>query len=158
MVITGVSNATSMRKTPVSITTVRRAEFLQSSVHNIIDILAKKPGVSQCFDGPGISKPVIRGLGYNRVLVINEGVRQEGQQWGDEHGIEIDELSINRVEIYKGPASLIYGSDAMAGVINLITNIPVSEGTVRGNILTNFQTNNDLFQPEWKCRGQYKRD
>ena len=144
VIVTGVSNATNIRKTPVPVTALRRAELLQSSATNIIDVLAKKPGVSQLGTGPGISKPVIRGLGYNRVLVINEGVRQEGQQWGDEHGIEIDELSVNRAEILKGPASLMYGSDALAGVINLITNVPVSEGTVKGNILTNFQSNNDL--------------
>jgi iron complex outermembrane recepter protein len=145
VIVTGVSNATNIRKTPVPVTALRRAELLQSSATNIIDVLAKKPGVSQLGTGPGISKPIIRGLGYNRVLVINEGVRQEGQQWGDEHGIEIDELSVNRAEILKGPASLMYGSDALAGVINLITNVPVSEGTIKGNILTNFQSNNDLF-------------
>ena len=145
VIVTGVSNATNIRKTPVPVTALRRAELLQSSATNIIDVLAKKPGVSQLGTGPGISKPVIRGLGYNRVLVINEGVRQEGQQWGDEHGIEIDELSVNRAEILKGPASLMYGSDALAGVINLITNVPVSEGTIKGNILTNIQSNNDLY-------------
>ncbi len=145
VVITGVTNATSIRKTPVPVTSIRRAEILQTPSTNIIDLLSKKPGIAQVGTGPGISKPVIRGLGYNRVVVINEGVRQEGQQWGDEHGIEIDELSIVRAEILKGPASLIYGSDAIAGVINLITNVPVSEGTIRGNLLTNYQTNNDLF-------------
>ncbi len=144
VVITGVSNATSARKTPVPVTSVRKTELMQSASSNIIDALAKKPGVSQSGTGPGISKPIIRGLGYNRVLVINEGVRQEGQQWGDEHGIEIDELSVSRAEILKGPASLMYGSDALAGVINLITNVPVASGTVKGNFLTNFQTNNNL--------------
>ena len=145
VIVTGVTNATSIRKTPVPVTSIRKAEMLQTPAANIIDLLSKKPGIAQVGTGPGISKPVIRGLGYNRVIVINEGVRQEGQQWGDEHGVEIDELSIARVEILKGPASLIYGSDAIAGVINLITNVPVSEGTIRGNILTNYQTNNDLF-------------
>lgn len=145
VIVTGVSNATNIKKASTPITTLRRAELLQSSSTNIIDLLAKKPGISQLSTGPGISKPIIRGLGYNRVLVINEGARQEGQQWGDEHGIEIDELSVNRVEILKGPASLMYGSDAMAGVINLVTNVPVAEGTIRGNLLTNYQTNNDLF-------------
>ena len=145
VIVTGVSNATNIRKTHVPVTALRRAELLQSSATNIIDVLAKKPGVSQLGTGPGISKPVIRGLGYNRVLIVNEGVRQEGQQWGDEHGIEIDELSVNRAEILKGPASLMYGSDALAGVINLITNVPVSEGSIKGNILTNYQSNNDLY-------------
>ena len=154
--VTGVSNATNMRKTPIPVTAIRRTELLQSSSTNIIDLLAKKPGVSQLATGPGISKPVIRGLGYNRVLVINEGVRQEGQQWGDEHGIEIDELSVNRAEILKGPASLMYGSDALAGVINLITNVPVSEGTIKGNFLANFQSNNDHFALNANIAGNNK--
>lgn len=141
--VTGVANATGIRKAPVSITSIRKTELLQTPSTNIIDALAHKPGISQLTTGPGVSKPIIRGLGYNRVVVVNEGVRQEGQQWGDEHGIEIDEMSVNRAEILKGPASLMYGSDAMAGVINLITNVPVAEGTTKGNILANYQTNNE---------------
>jgi len=156
VIVTGVSNATNVRKAPIPVTAIRRAELLQSSSTNIIDLLAKKPGISQVSTGPGISKPVIRGLGYNRVLVINEGVRQEGQQWGDEHGIEIDELSINRAEILKGPASLMYGSDALAGVINLITNTPVGEGTIRGNVLMNYQTNNALSALNANIAGNQK--
>ncbi|HLF46279.1 MAG TPA: TonB-dependent receptor, partial [Chitinophagaceae bacterium] len=145
VVITGVSNATSIQKTPVPVTVVKKAELLQTASSNIIDALSKKSGMAQSGTGPGISKPIIRGLGYNRVVVINEGVRQEGQQWGDEHGIEIDEMSVSRVEILKGPASLMYGSDALAGVINLITNVPVAAGTIKGNLLMNYQTNNRLF-------------
>lgn len=145
VVVTGVSGATSIRKSPISIATLRKSQLLQSSATNIVDALTKIPGVSQLSTGPAISKPIIRGLGYNRVVTINEGVRQEGQQWGDEHGIEIDELSISRAEVLKGPASLMYGSDAMAGVVNFITNVPVAEGALKGNILTNYQGNSDLF-------------
>lgn len=143
--VTGVTQATSVRNSPIPVTLIRKAHMLQIPASNIIDMLAKQPGISQISTGPAISKPVIRGLGYNRVVVINDGVRQEGQQWGDEHGIEIDELSVSRAEILKGPGSIVYGSDALAGVINLITNVPVSEGTVRGNIFTSLQTNNKLF-------------
>ena len=145
VVITGVSNATSIQKTAVPITVVRKTELLQTPSSNIIDALSKKSGMSQSGTGPGISKPIIRGLGSNRVVVINEGLRQEGQQWGDEHGIEIDEMSVSRAEILKGPASLMYGSDALAGVINLITNVPEAAGTIKGNLLTNYQSNNGLF-------------
>jgi|CXWL01.1.fsa_nt_gi iron complex outermembrane receptor protein len=145
VIITGVSGATSIRKAPVPVTAIRKAALLQSSSTNIIDALSHVPGVSQLSTGPAISKPFIRGLGYNRVVIVNEGVRQEGQQWGDEHGVEIDELSVGRVEVLKGPASLMYGSDALAGVINFITNTPVAEGTMKGNLLSNYQSNNGLF-------------
>ena len=140
--VTAVGSATSIRKAPIPITRVSKDYLLSASSTNIIDALSRVPGVSQVTTGPAISKPVIRGLGYNRVVVINDGVRQEGQQWGDEHGIEIDENSVSRVEVVKGPASIIYGSDALAGVINIITTSPRSTNTIQGNILTSYSTNN----------------
>jgi len=142
VVVTGVSSATSIRKAPVPILSIRKTELLKVASTNIIDALTRKPGISQLATGPGISKPVIRGLGYNRVVVVNDGVRQEGQQWGDEHGVEINEMSVNKVEILKGPASLMYGSDALAGVIHFISHVPVEEGRTKGNVLYNYQTNN----------------
>lgn len=140
--VTAVANAMSIRKAPISISRVNKTELLRTPSTNIIDALSKQPGVSQLSTGPAISKPIIRGLGYNRLVVINDGVRQEGQQWGDEHGIEIDENSVSRVEIVKGPASLIYGSDALAGVINIVTTTPAPTNTLKGSVLTNYQTNN----------------
>lgn len=145
VIVTGVSGATNIRKAPVPVNTLRRQALLQTVSTNIVDALGQVPGVSQVSTGPGISKPFIRGLGYNRVVTISDGVRQEGQQWGDEHGMEIDELSIARAEVWKGPASLMYGSDALAGVINFITHIPVQEGTMKGGIISNYQSNNGAF-------------
>ncbi len=142
--ITGVAQATNIRNSPVPVSIMRKAEMLQTPATNIIDLLSRQPGVSQISTGPAVSKPVIRGLSFNRVVVINDGVRQEGQQWGEEHGVEIDELSVARAEILKGPASLIYGSDALGGVVNFITNTPVPEGVIRGSILSNLQSNNNL--------------
>ncbi len=140
--ITAVGTATSIRKAPIPITRVNKAELLATPSTNIIDAISHQPGVSQLTSGPAISKPIIRGLGYNRLVVINDGVRQEGQQWGDEHGIEIDENSVSRIEIVKGPASLIYGSDALAGVVNIITTSPVPVNTIKANILSSYNTNN----------------
>ena len=145
VVVTGLSKAAEQKRTPTPIAVVPKLALLQSASTNIIDALATQPGVSQVTTGTGISKPVIRGLGYNRVVVVNDGIRQEGQQWGDEHGIEIDEFSVNKVEILKGPASLAFGSDAMAGVVNMISAPTLSEGKIDGNISTNWQTNNGLF-------------
>ncbi len=142
VIVTGVSNATRLKNLPTPISIVRREELLQANSTNLIDALSKKPGISQLTSGASISKPIIRGLGYNRIITLNDGVRQEGQQWGDEHGIEIDEFSTQKVELLKGPASLMYGSDALGGVINIITNVPVAEGTMKGNLLANYQTNN----------------
>lgn len=142
--VTGVAQATNVRNSPVPVTIMRKADMLHTPATNIIDLLSRQPGVSQISTGPAVSKPVIRGLSFNRVVVINDGVRQEGQQWGEEHGVELDELSVVRAEILKGPASLIYGSDALGGVVNFITNTPVPEGVIRGSILSTLQSNNNL--------------
>ncbi len=144
VIITGVSKATQLRKVPFQVSVMKKEDLQQSSATNIIEAITRKAGVSALSTGPSISKPVIRGLGYNRVLTINDGVRQEGQQWGDEHGIEIDEASVNKIEILKGPASLVYGSDAMAGVLNIITNVPVSANSLILNAGANYQSNNRL--------------
>ena len=132
-------------KTPTPVSVVTLTELQQHPSTNIIDALSSQPGVSQITTGGGISKPVIRGLGYNRVVVVNDGVRQEGQQWGDEHGIEIDENQVNRAEILKGPASLLYGSDAMAGVISFFSAPILPQGKMQLNASANYQTNNGLM-------------
>ena len=153
--VTGVTSATSTRHTPIPVTLMRKNQLLQTPSTNIVDALTRQPGISQIGTGPAISKPVIRGLSYNRVVVVNDGMRQEGQQWGDEHGIEIDELSVSRAEILKGPASIMYGSDALAGVINFITHEPVADGTIKGNVYTNYQTNNNLYGVHGTIGGNY---
>lgn len=145
VVITGVSRFTELKLSPVIIKTVDKNIFNQNSSTNLIDALKNVPGISQITTGAGISKPVIRGLGYNRVISLNNGIKQEGQQWGDEHGIEIDEYGVDRIEIVKGPGSLMYGSDGIAGVLNfLVPKSPPNE-TVKTQIIANYQSNNNLF-------------
>ena len=145
VVVTGTAAPTSLRKTPVPVTIFRQADLMRTASSNIVDALSQLPGISQVTTGPAISKPLIRGLGSNRVVVVNDGIRQEGQQWGDEHGLEIDELSIQKVEVVKGPASLLYGSDALAGVIHFQSAPPVEEGSIKGRFLSNYQTNGGLI-------------
>ncbi|HET6991606.1 MAG TPA: TonB-dependent receptor, partial [Bacteroidia bacterium] len=98
----------------------------------------------------------IRGLGYNRVITLNDGVRQEGQQWFDEFGEEIDEYSVYKAEILRGPASLSYGSDAMAGVIDLLPYPTLPEGQIKGSLLSNYQMNNGLFGESINLAGNEK--
>ncbi len=86
---------------------------------SLMKSLERLPGVSTIDIGSGQSKPVIRGLGFNRVVVVENGIKHEGQQWGADHGLEIDQFALDRIEVIKGPASLMYGSDAIGGVIDL---------------------------------------
>ena len=154
--VTGVTGDTKLKHatTPVSIVTPQMLRATAST--NIIDAIAHQPGVSQLTTGGSISKPIIRGLGYNRVVVMSEGVRQEGQQWGDEHGVEVDGSSVGSVEILKGPASLMYGSDAMAGVVILHAQPTPAEGEMRANVSTEYQTNNGLFHYSLQMAGNQK--
>jgi iron complex outermembrane receptor protein len=145
VVVTGLSKATQIKRSPVPIVAVSHDYLVTNISTNIIDAIAKVPGVSAVTTGPNVSKPFIRGLGYNRVLTLFDGVRQEGQQWGDEHGIEVDQYGIDRVEVIKGPASLTYGSDALAGVVNLIPTQPAQEGKMIGDITADYQNNNGMF-------------
>jgi len=145
VVVTGLSKATQIKRSPVPIVAVDH-EYINTTLHsNIIDAIARVPGVSALTTGPNVSKPFIRGLGYNRILTLYDGVRQEGQQWGDEHGIEVDQYGIDRIEVIKGPASLTYGSDALAGVVNLIPTPPAPEGKIIGDVQAEYQTNNGMY-------------
>ncbi|MEI7801487.1 MAG: TonB-dependent receptor [Bacteroidota bacterium] len=145
VVVTGVSSATEQQSNPIPVSVIGENDFNETVSNNIIDALKFAPGVTAIDIGPGISKPVIRGLGYNRVVVVNDGVRQEGQQFGDEFGIEADPYTVDKVEIMRGPGSLSYGSDAMAGVINFLPAPTLPVGNIKGELQTNYQTNNGLY-------------
>ncbi|MBR6882381.1 MAG: TonB-dependent receptor [Bacteroidales bacterium] len=153
LVVTGLTGDVHLNEVPAPVSVIQPADLQGRASTNIIGAIAREPGVAQITTGGAISKPVIRGLGYNRVVVVNDGIRQEGQQWGDEHGIEIDGAGIHSVEILKGPASLMYGSDAMAGVL-IFHPAPVAAlGTVRGSVSTEYQSNNGLFDYSLNAAG-----
>ncbi|WP_437395549.1 TonB-dependent receptor [Flagellimonas lutimaris] len=99
------------------------------------------PGVSSVSTGVGIGKPVIRGLSFNRVLVYTQGVRLENQQYGGEHGLGINDAGISSVEVIKGPASLLYGSDALGGVLYLNPEKFESAGETSGDVNMRYFTN-----------------
>lgn len=107
---------------------------------NLSDALAKLPGISQLTTGNAISKPVIRGMFGNRVLALLSGLRFDNQQWQDEHGLGLSQIGISRVEVIKGPASLLYGTDAVGGVINIVEEKPTKQG-IRFDAGTQFYSN-----------------
>ncbi len=153
VVVTAVSRASELKKIPIVIKTLDKNQINQNASSNVIDGLKNVPGINQITTGAAISKPVIRGLGYNRVITLVDGIRQEGQQWGDEHGVEIDDFSVGKVEIVKGPGSLIYGSDGIAGVLNFISQKAPSEGKIENQFTTNYQSNNHLIANSFSNRG-----
>lgn len=104
----------------VKIATMNSKSITLSGFPNVMEALTKVPGVDMISKGTGVTKPVIRGLSMQNILVLNNGFRIENYQFGDEHPLGIDMNGIEKVEIVKGPASLLYGSDAIGGVLNFI--------------------------------------
>ncbi|WP_428230455.1 TonB-dependent receptor [Flavobacterium sp.] len=113
----------------------------QKGTSTLIEGLATIPGVSQISTGTSIGKPVIRGLSGNRVLVYSQGVRIENQQFGDEHGLGLNDAGIESVEVIKGPASLLYGSDALGGVLYFNPEKFADANTFKANFSQKYFTN-----------------
>ncbi|MGP8217317.1 MAG: TonB-dependent receptor [Bacteroidia bacterium] len=145
VVITALGNVTNTLRSPTPVTVVTHEMFLQESSTNVVDAIATQPGITAITTGPGVSKPEINGLGYNRVLTLFDGVRQEEFQWGDEHGVLIDPYAVNDAEIIRGPASLQFGANAVAGVVNFKSGAFTENGTIQGSVTTEYQTNNGLI-------------
>ena len=167
VVITALGVTTSKQRAPVPVTVVSHDDLLNQASTNVIDALAKQPGISEITEGPEVSKPVVNGLGYNRVLTLMDGERQEDFQWGDEHGILIDPYVVYDAEIIRGAASLQYGANAVAGVVSFKSQPIAPAGTVQGSILSEYQTNNGLIGNTidlngnnnglvWDVRGSYE--
>jgi iron complex outermembrane receptor protein len=145
--VTATAIATSLLSSPQPTAVVAGAELRAAQAPSLGETLQMVPGVHSLGTGVGIGKPVIRGLTSNRVLILDDGQRLETQQWGDEHAPNIETATADRIEVIKGPASVLYGSDALGGVINVIPReLPsgapgatVVHGTMAGSYGTNNQ-------------------
>lgn len=132
------------RESTLNTTTIGKNFIFENNTANLAKTLSKLPGMSTMDIGSGVSKPVIRGLGFNRVAVVDQGITQQGQQWGADHGLEIDQYNIDEVVVHKGSASLQFGSDAMGGAIEIMPAKAPSENIYMGDALLMGKSNNDL--------------
>ena len=121
-------------RSAVKISSISIDRLKKSAAPSLIQALAQEPGVEMVKMGQGVLKPVIRGLTGTRVATLFRGTRIESQAWGEEHGIFIPEQGLERVEVIKGPASLLYGSDAMGGVLNFIPQKPLLNTGRKSNL------------------------
>ncbi|GIV28428.1 MAG: TonB-dependent receptor [Bacteroidia bacterium] len=144
VIVTTAADVVQQKENPLPVKSINFDNLNENANNNIIEAIGKKDNIWALNTGPGIAKPIIRGLGYNRTVVLVNGLKQEGQQWGDEHGIEIDQYSIQKAEIIKGPGSIMFGSDALAGVINFIPYRIYQEGW-KGKYMGLYQSNNQMF-------------
>ncbi len=140
VVVYGTNNS-DPKRTANSITQLNQNDMRTSGALNLSDAISKLPGVSQLSTGSGISKPVIRGLFGNRIQTVLYGLRFDNQQWQDEHGLGLSDVGVDRIEIIKGAASLLYGSEAMGGVINIIEEKSAPIGKIQGDVSTRFFSN-----------------
>jgi len=108
-------------------------EMKEKGAQTVSEALSSIPGVSQITTG-AISKPVIRGLYGDRIQINVAGLKLEDQQWEDEHGLGLSDVGVERIELIKGPASLMFGSGAMGGVVNIVEEDLPESGTTKQNL------------------------
>jgi len=145
------------RSEVLSLEIIKSEYILENNAGNLIKTLQQLPGVYSMDIGSGFSKPVIRGMGFNRVAVSENGVKQEGQQWGADHGLELDQFNVDKLIVHKGPMSLQYGSDAIGGLIELSPAMIPNKNKVFGEVLTIGKSNNNLLGTSMMIGAKQKR-
>ncbi|WP_196887035.1 TonB-dependent receptor [Aureivirga sp. CE67] len=142
--INGNKRKVFQKKSALSTTVINKENLQQRKETSLAKSLEHVAGVSTISIGSGQAKPTIRGFGFNRVVVVQNGIKHEAQQWGADHGLEIDQNAVEHIEIYKGPLSLLVGSDAIGGVINIKEVSIPKKNSFGGNVSLIGRTNNDL--------------
>ncbi|WP_421943206.1 TonB-dependent receptor [Pedobacter sp.] len=140
----------------MNVETVKRDFILKNLGGSLMKSLERLPGVKTIGIGSGQSKPLIRGMGFNRVVVVDKGMKHEGQQWGADHGLEIDQYATREVEIIKGAASFVYGSDAIAGIIDTKPPLLPSANSFGGSVDLTGKTNNAFYGTSVNLYGRNK--
>jgi iron complex outermembrane receptor protein len=148
--VTAAPLATTSLTSPQPVGVLSGSDLEASRSASLGETVSALPGVRSFSTGSGVGKPVIRGLSSNRVLVLADGERVESQQWGDEHGPQVEAAEAERIEVIRGPASVLYGSDAIGGVINVVAP-PLPDGQdrepfVSGRAVAAYSTNTE--QPD----------
>jgi len=136
----------SQHENAIKIETINSKEIKELNSISFIQSLSSIPGIDLISKGPGVGTPVIRGLSLSNVLVLNNGVRLENFQFSENHPFMVDEYGVDKIEIIKGPASLLYGSDAVGGVINIVKERHASDGEIAGDLNSVYHTNTNGYQ------------
>jgi iron complex outermembrane recepter protein len=128
-------------KTSLNIAVLKIDSLNRYGNYNLTDLLARTPGVSMLSTGAAIAKPVIRGLYGNRVVILISGLKFDNQQWQEEHGLGLSDIGLSKVELIKGPMSVLYGTEAIGGIINLVEEEKPKSGTSESEIGMRFNSN-----------------
>ncbi len=152
VVISGGTYST-QHENAISIESISPDNIQESGSPSMIKSLTKRPGLDMIAKSPGVAKPVIRGLSMTNILMLNNGVKLENFQFSEDHPFIIDEYGIDKVEIIKGPASILYGSDAVGGVINFIKEKPATLNKIKGDFHQQYHTNTQGIVSNLGVRG-----
>lgn len=133
------------RRTPYAVSGVEMQSLSKSgNPGGIAGALREIPGVSGAGMGPGIVKPFIRGLGFSRVVTLYQGNKLENHQWGQDHGLGLNNAGVRSVDVIKGPASILYGSGALGGVLMVKDDESyLTSGKVSGSLGSVFNSNSN---------------
>lgn len=134
VVVTETYQQRQARKSALTVEVADKDFLRKHFTGNFMQAMQNIPGVQAMDIGSGFSKPMIRGMGFNRIAVLENGIKQEGQQWGADHGLELDAFNIEAVNVLKGPSSLLYGSDAMGGVIDITPPTAPADNSLFGDV------------------------
>ena len=145
-----------LSKSTLVMVQVKEEDIVENPAGNLMNTLEGVAGVNSINTGVGVGKPVIRGLSQNRVLVAESGIKQEGQQWGNDHGLEIDQFDIEELEIIKGASSLEFGSDALGGVVLVPRPKHMAEGDFQHSARGIYKSNNELYGYVLRSKGSEK--
>lgn len=147
--ITSIPGGLLQKNNIVSVERISANQINSGNPISTADALKELNGVNIISTGNSIGKPVIRGLSGNRVVTYSQGIRIENQQWGDEHGVGIGLLGVGGIEVIKGPSSLLYGSDAIGGVLYFSDEKFAKQNTHEVYVKQSFQSNSLLWKSEF---------
>ncbi len=151
------NSVVSKEKVPYKVEIASTQDLKYNGMVTLTQTLASLPGISTLSNGLAISKPVIRGLYGYRVATVLNGVRFDNQQWQEEHGFGLEAVGVDRIEVIEGPAALLYGAEAVGGVINLLPEKSAPVGRILGNYNLKLFTNTLGAYSELGFKGANKR-
>ncbi len=156
IVITG-GRPSSQHENAIKIETINHKSIISAGLPSLMKSIAEIPGVDVISKGNAVATPVIRGLSTSNLLVLNNGVRMENYQFSVDHPFMVDEFGTDKVEVIKGPASLLYGSDAIGGVLNFIKEKPAPVGNVLGDAHLQYFSNTNGWNTNIGLKGTQRK-
>ncbi|WP_462281806.1 TonB-dependent receptor [Salinivirga cyanobacteriivorans] len=156
VVISGGTHST-QHQNAIKIELIKAKKLETGATPSFTETITQVPGVEMISKGPGVTKPVIRGLSMTNILMLNNGVKLENFQFSENHPFLADEFGTDRIEIIKGPASILYGSDAVGGVINVLKEKPAPINRIQADFNTQFHSNTSGIVSNVGIKGSEKK-